>query len=456
MRPIDCVMVLDDDPQVLNALGTIIRNEGASTILESDPRKAIHTLSTSRVDALFTDLRMPGLDGFEVIKEALKLHPGLPVVVITGYACFQSAIEAMRLGAVDLLQKPFQAGQVANALSLASIRGARRPLDVAERLLKRPLNRVQPPVEIVARSAVMKDVLSAAKSVAAAAVPIVLSGEVGVGKETVLQFMHRVSPQHGHPLIKVNCEATSETQLNEVFFGLQAGPMGEPVPGCLEKAGDGFLFLHRVANLPRWMQAELLQVAKERSFLRVGGTKLIEFRGRIAISATEGADGTREVDNLLEQFRRFMEAAPIQLPPLRRRCEDIRSLIKHFMAQDDARSLNVKWPNGVQFSEESLVALEAYNWPGNLYELSNLVRRIIVFATSSHVSADRVAELLSPPKPARHDNMISVPFTGGLKAMERAIVSEVIDRLHGNKSAAARTLGVHRKSLYRIMDGKAG
>ena len=456
MRPINTVMVLDDDVEVLNALGTIIRNEGASTILETDPRKALHTLRLRRVDALFTDLRMPGVHGFDVVKEATKILPGLPVIVVTGYACFQSAVEAMRLGAVDLLQKPFQASQVANALSLASIRNDQRAADSADSQSKRPPDRVEPLVEMVARSAAMKNVISAAKSVAAATVPIVLSGEVGVGKETVLQLMHRLSPQHGRPLVKVNCEATSETRLNEVVFGLEAGPDGEPVPGCLEKAGDGFLFLHRVASLPRWMQAELLQVAKERSFLRVGGRKIVEFNGRLAVTASEAADGTREVDSLLEQFRRFIEAAPIQLPPLRRRCEDIRPLIMHFMAKDDSRSLNAKWANGVQFSEEALVALEAYNWPGNLYELSNLVRRIVVFATSPHVSAERVAELLSPPTPARNDNMISVPFVGGLKAMERAIVSEVITRLQGNKAAAARSLGLHRKSLYRIMDGKAG
>ena len=446
------VLIVDDDPQILSILDRILRNEGASPILESDPRKAIRSLIDRPVNVLFTDLCMSDCDGFEVIREARRAQPGLPIVVITGYGSLDSSINAFRLGVVDYLIKPFRAEQVAGALARAaattySQRGLRS--DARQSSLVSSATTAH----LVATSQAMKQVLATANRIATSPVPICVTGEMGVGKETVIRLIHAKCPQRHGPFIKVNCEAMSEGKLNEQFFGVETAPDGAFVPGVIEMAEGGILFLHNAAMLPRWLQAEILQAVREGKFLRKGGTTAVKFRARIAVSIVTSPSAEIPTDKFLNDFYCYVEAAPIRVPPLRERREDIRPLIGSIVGKDECAELNRKWPRGIEFSSGALNLLEEYDWPGNVYELYNFVRRSIIFATAPVISGERIAETLTPLSSTCCDDMISVPLIGSLKSIERAIVSEVINRLRGNKAAAARTLGLHRKSLYRIMSG---
>lgn len=449
------VMIVDDDPQILRLLGAILENEGARVDLELDPRQALERLRGKPTDVLFTDLHMSGCDGFEVIREARKMQPGIATVVITGYGTVDSSVDAFRLGAVDFLTKPFRAEHVAGALGRAAASTAKQRDRAAEARSRYLHREPRTPTTIVACSPAMKRVTEFARRVAAADVPVLVTGEVGAGKEAVVRLIHSLSPQCNGPVVKINCEAVSENLIAEIVFGKESSS-GEIQRGAIERAAGGILFLHRVANLPKWMQAELVHAIREQQFLRQGGSTSIPLSARIVATSPQDLRLLVQQGSFVDDLHAFLNVAPIHVPPLRERREDIRPLVTSLMQDVECMELLRDRRQKIEFTEEALTLLERYDWPGNIYELGNFIRRAIVFAADPKISAARVSEFLPPVRPAVGTDMISVPFMGDLKHMERALVTEVINRSHGNKSAAARTLGLHRKSLYRIIENADG
>jgi DNA-binding NtrC family response regulator len=444
------VMVIDDDPQVLRLLGAIIENEGANVELETDPRLALEHLRGRPFDALFTDLQMSGCNGLEVIREARRIQPGISTVIVTAYATVDSTVNAFHLGAVDYITKPFRADQVAGALGRAAtnnVKSRNRAMETKAAIAPAPATEAS----VVACSPAMQRVLEFAKRSAASFSPMLVTGETGSGKETIIRYIHSISSNSTGPLVKVNCEAVSEGQLAEVLFGKETAT-GEIQRGAMERAAGGMLFLHRVASIPKWMQAELATAFLEQRFLRVGGFAPVALEARIVASTSENIEPLVRAGGFVDDLHSFLSQAPLEVPPLRRRREDIRPLLASLMKEANRTSQSYDRRRKIEFTEEAMAKLERYEWPGNVYELENFVRRAIVFTSESQLSAARVAELLPPTRPPANTEMISVPYIGDLKIMERALVSEVINRSHGNKSAAARTLGLHRKSLYRIME----
>ncbi len=272
----DSIMVVDDDPQILRLLGTMLQQQGARVMLESNPRQGLEKLKANPVDVLFTDLRMPGFDGLDLIREARTVLPSLAAVVISGFGSLDSSVSAFRLGAVDFLTKPFSSTQIAGALARASASMTPRPnakVDFAA-----PPG--QSPVSMAAASAAMKPVVALAARVAAAPVPVLVVGESGVGKEMIARHIHSLSPEATGPFVTVNCQAVGEPQLLDVFFGRESASdnHGNSIePGVLERASGGMLFLRNVTLLPKWMQAELLHTLQTGRFLRQGGQRPIRY-----------------------------------------------------------------------------------------------------------------------------------------------------------------------------------
>lgn len=444
------VMVIDDDPQVLRLLGTIIENEGANVELETDPRLALEHLRGRSFDALFTDLQMSKCNGLEVIREARRIQPGISTVIITAYGTVDSTVNAFHLGAVDYITKPFRADQVAGALGRAAannVKSRNRAMETKAAITAAPTAETS----VVAYSPAMKRVVEFAKRSAASFSPMLVTGETGTGKETIIRYIHSISSNSTGPLVKVNCEAVGEGQLAEVLFGKETAT-GEIQRGAMERAAGGMLFLHRVASIPKWMQAELATAFLEHRFVRVGGATPVTLEARVVASTAENLEPLVRAGGFVDDLNSFLSQAPLEVPPLRRRREDIRPLLTSLMREASCTSQLHDRRRKIAFTAEALAKLERYEWPGNIYELENFVRRAIVFTSESQLSAARVTELLPPTRPPENTEMISVPYIGDLKIMERALVSEVINRSHGNKSAAARTLGLHRKSLYRILE----
>ncbi len=428
------ILVIDNDAQVLKLLGKILEGEEAVVSLENDPVRGLEQLTTDSIDILFTELCMPGFDGLEVIRRAHSRKPKIPVVAMSAYGSIESCVNAFRLGAVDYLTKPFRAEHVAAALARAA--AVKKKLQGRNGAWKstphfHAMNEV---IRFVAASPAMKGVMAQAERVAAAPVPVLVLGELGVGKEMLVRAIHAISPQSRGPLVKVNCEAVNENQLIETFFGQEptkTAEGGSTQCGAIERAADGFLLLHDVVRLPKWMQAELLHAIQTGEFRRKGGITPVPFRSRVAATSSQDLAEFARGGGLLDDLRCYLNVVPIRVPPLRERREDIRPLIRHHLHESDCVRLKLERRQEISFAEDALKILEAYDWPGNVYELSSFVRRAIVLATCPQVNAVRVSELLPPARAVRQTQgaeTITVPFFGDIRLIERAIVTEAIQR----------------------------
>lgn len=452
------ILVIDDDPQASALLGTILENEGTSVALENDAIRGLESLKSNSVDVLFADLRMSGRNGSEVLREARKCKPTLPVVVTTACGSVESTVNAFRLGAVDYLVKPFRADQVSAALARAFAKTEQPQLQ--ESSAKATIDDLAKygSGAIVAVSPAMRQVAEKCQRIASSTLPVLIVGELGVGKERVVRLIHSLSSRREGPFVKVNCEAVQESQLVEMFFGEEGAANGAGESsrcGLIERAANGILFLHNVTGLPRWMQESLLDAATGGVFFRKGSSEPAPFRARVAASTLHDPAESVKKGDLLDELFCYLGVVSLDVPPLRYRREDIRPLVDALVHEAGCDpSLGDQWSR-LSLTEEARQLLEAYDWPGNIYELSNFIRRVFVFSGKSEVTAAHVAEMLPPLPTLYGPDTITVPFVGNLKLIERAIVAEVINRTHGNKAAAARFLGLHRKTLYRIIENEA-
>ncbi len=220
----------------------------------------------------------------------------------------------------------------------------------------------------------------------------------------------------------------------------------------MEQAGGGFLFLHNVAELPKWMQAKLFQAIQSGSFCHLGGNQPIALTARIAASTSEDLATLAAAGKFFHELFYYLHVVPVHVPALRNRREDVAPLADQFLQESLRLRPPGKAAHPLAFAKDAHRALESYNWPGNVYELSNLVRRAVVFASGAEINAADMADLFPPPAATDAVETITIPYAGDLRIIERSIVSEVINRYNGNKSAAARALGLHRKTLYRILE----
>lgn len=445
------ILIIDDNPQTATEVKATLARKGATVVVEQEISRGLDRLTTEPIDILFTNRRAQGRDEWEVLRRARERQPTVPVIVIAGPGSLDSMIEAFRLGAVDYLATPLQAAQVFAAFAKAI---AKLPPYAPETHSKCCNVIGSNSTSIVAASPSMRHLTQTCTRMATLAVPIFVVGETGVGKQKIVRLIHSLSSRRDEPFVTVNCDAMQESQLVKTFFGHEDRDLEKRSPrvGLIERAAGGTLLLRNITGLPRWMQEELYQAAQSGGFHRSGGSELIPFRARLAASTTYlPADSIRQ-GVLLQDLHCYLGACMLNVPALRNRREDIRPLVESLTCDISAEMSPLATR---PFSEEALVALESYDWPGNIHELGNFIRRVFVFSTETQITAAHVNEYLNSPFRLRRMNTITVPFVGDLKLIQRAIVNEVINRSHGNKSAAARTLGMHRKTLYRIITEQA-
>ena len=436
----------------------ILTQAGYECLVSTDPAKALLILESESPDLLLTDLRLPGMDGMELLRRALMLDPRRPVIIFTAFATIESAVAAVRQGAFDYLSKPFTIDQLKLAVERAL--GQRR-LALENLHLREQLHEVYSFENIVGRSAALEQVLGVVRKAARSEASILLQGESGTGKELIARAIHANSPRAGGPFVPVDCAAIPETLLESELFGHEKGAFTGALrtkPGLMELAHRGTLFLDEVAELPAPLQAKLLRTLQERSHRRVGGTQTIELDARI-VSATN-----RDLAQLMAagQFREDLfyrlNVIPIRVPPLRERTGDIPLLVnaflKHF-GHGNGRKLQGLDP-------EALRLLEAYPWPGNVRELQNVVERACALSDNETIMADDLPEQLRHPGAAqgKSDSAIyPVPAITLREArarwmdqLESGYLKSLLDRHGGNVSRAARAAGVDRKTFHRLLN----
>ena len=436
------IMVVDDEETICEALKAWFLKDGHQVATALSGSEALGLMQDSPCDIYIIDVKMPGMDGIELLSRLKELHPEALVIMMTAHGTIETAVEAMKRGAMDYLCKPFDP----DALSLLMERIlAHKALRDENLALKEQLSEHHEGFfdVFIIHSEPMRKIFATIGEVARSSAPIFITGETGVGKDMVARAIHLQSERANGPFLAVNCGSLSESLLESELFGHEKGAFTGAVKarrGRLEMANNGTLFLDEVGEISLKMQVTLLRVLEEKSFVRVGGSQPIGTDFRL-ISATH-----RDLPPLIregqfrEDFFYRINVITIHIPPLRERLEDIPVLADHFLK----RYVEETGKHLEGFTQKALGLLSTYHWPGNIRELRNVIERAVVIARGRMIGAEELT-FLSPTA-----TVCSLgPMT--LEELEITHIKATLDACRGNISRTAKQLGVDRSTLMRKM-----
>jgi DNA-binding NtrC family response regulator len=464
------VLIADDELNMRRVLEAILRREGYDVVTAANGLDALAGMNRN-VHTVITDLKMPGLDGMGLLKKLSADYPDVPVVMITAHGSVESAVEAVKLGAFDYLEKPFEQEQirqvVAKALNtFALARQQARPEEATSRGRFR----------LIGESPAIKQIFAVVEKVANTPSTVLITGESGTGKELIARALHENSSRHGGPFIKINCAAIPKTLMESELFGYEKGAFTGAVgakPGRFELAHGGTLFLDEIGEIPIEMQVKLLRVLQESEFERVGGIKTIKVDVRLVTATNRDLLQEIGAGTFREDLFYRLNVVPIHIPPLRERGEDIPLLVDHFIGKFNERLRK----QVTSIAPEAIGRLVAHPWPGNIRELENLMERTVLFCDGpqirvsdlppeiSHlapVSLSHLQPVAAPVSAAGETTAVTVPAglpEGSLKEavrvqterVERELIQRALDETGGNVTQAARKLKISRKSLQTKM-----
>jgi len=441
------ILIVDDEPAILDTLSSILQDEGYEISLAKDGQEALRLLRADAApDLVLLDIWMPDLDGIETLRRALQTNPRLLVVMMSGHGSIESAVKAIKLGAYDYIEKPLSLEKITILIKHAL---HERNLEQENRSLKEQAARR---VKMVGESVVMNELRHQIAMAGPAPSRVLISGENGTGKELVARAIHLQSPRAEQPFIEVNCAAIPETLIESELFGHERGSFtgaSSTRRGQFELADGGTLFLDEVGDMSFATQAKVLRVLQEQRFQRVGGTKLLKVDVRVIAASNK---------NLVEEIRKntfredlYFRLAVLQIdaPPLRERREDIPLLVEHFMQTNmEEQGLRPR-----TFTPEALEVLARHDWPGNVRELRNLVERVVIMARGAEIQEADVAPLVRQSGEIRPPEVPSAFDYASLRDARAAFEREYIGRKlreHGwNVSKTADDLKVERSHLHR-------
>ncbi|PIP12376.1 MAG: Fis family transcriptional regulator [bacterium (Candidatus Stahlbacteria) CG08_land_8_20_14_0_20_40_26] len=437
------ILVVDDELIIRQSLSDWLAESGYEVEAVEDGFKAIGEVKKKKWDLLLVDLKMQGMDGIDVMREAKRISKELPVVIITGYPTVDSAVQAMKEGAYDYIVKPFNPEEI--DLVIRNII-AHQNLVKENIYLRQELKRRYQFKDIIGKSRKMQEVLVLVKTVAKSNSTVLIQGESGTGKELIARAIHSTSPRSKCPFVAVSCAALPETLLESELFGHEKGAFTNAISlrkGKFELADKGTLFLDEVGDMSQNTQADLLRVLEEREFRRIGGSELIKVDVRV-ISATN-----KELEKLVkeEKFREDLyyrlNVVCIQVPPLRERREDIPLLVEHFLTK-----YSIENKKGIEFiDEDALRLLMRYNWPGNVRELENVIERAVVVAKKDFIGPDELPpSVKGKPKEVLKSSVADHNLS--LQEIEKRHISQVLEATNWNIKEAANILKIDRTTLY--------
>ncbi|MHC4712266.1 MAG: sigma-54-dependent transcriptional regulator [Planctomycetota bacterium] len=442
------VLVVDDEAGVCEVLSYILEREGYRVAAVSSADEALALYDESPFDVTITDLRMPGRDGISLLRDIKSRNANALVIVITAFSTWDSAVEAMRLGAFDYIRKPFDNEDI-RAITA-------RAVEVASELKKRGPSDVPAYVRnIVGASQQMQEIHNLIRRVASTDSTILIQGESGTGKELVARAIYNCSSRSEEAFIVVNCGAFTESLLESELFGHLKGAFTGAIShkkGLLEVAHRGTFFLDEVAEMSRQTQVKFLRVLEEREFMPVGSTEQRRVDVRFITATNRDLEGEVGKGNFREDLFYRLNVIPIVIPPLRERKEDIPLLAGHFLARY-SRQMD---KNRTGFSTEAMEFLTAYDWPGNVRELENTVHRAVALGSDSEISSADLVIKMRTGTPAAQLIASQMPAEGidlqrRLEEAERNYIAQALERTGGNVTKAARLLNTSFRSLrYRI------
>ncbi len=445
------VLIVDDDEALRESLELFLASEGYEVVAAADGLAALAQLDRAPVDVALCDLRMPGIDGFELLPQLLRLAPGLTVILMSAYGGRDLAIEALKRGAYDYLAKPFPPSEAVLAIRKAQ---EREKLRRANELLQRDLSRAVGERPIVAASDKMMAVLELIERAAEFKTTVLLTGESGTGKEVLARAIHAQSSRHQQAFVAVNCGAIPEALLESELFGHAKGAFtgaDRARRGLFTEADGGTLFLDEIGEMPLPLQVKLLRVLQEEEIRPVGESKTRSIDVRVLAATARDLASEVAGGRFREDLFYRLDVVRVTVPPLRERREDIPLLVDHFLAQFRA-SLG-KAVRGV--ADDALAKLVAYAWPGNVRELENVIERAVILANGDRITLRELPENVAdrnpggPPARASGDHSLGA----ARRRFEAEWIRDALEAAHGNRTHAARLLGIsHRALLYKLKE----
>ncbi|HET6147623.1 MAG TPA: sigma-54 dependent transcriptional regulator [Polyangia bacterium] len=448
--PRGTILVVDDERSMREMLALYLSRAGHAVESAGSGAEARRALAARERDLVITDLQMPDASGLDVLAECKALHPETQVVVVTAYATAETAIAAMKAGAYDYLVKPFKLDEVGLVVERALERRQLMRQNVALRDEIKGRYRLD---RLLGKSAAMQRVFDMLRKIAPARTSVLLVGESGTGKELAARALHELSPRVEHAFVAINCGAIPETLIESELFGHVKGSFTGATAdkaGLFEAAHGGTLMLDEVAELPLGMQVKLLRVLQERKVKPVGGVSEREVDVRVVAATNRDLETEVEKGTFRQDLYYRLNVIQVRMPPLRERREDVPLLVDHFVKKFAAE--HAQPIAGVD--ADAMAVLTAHNFPGNVRELENLVERAVTLASDGRITADALPDLSRPERAAAAGP--DLPAMGfdlerELDSFERGFLLKALDRTGGNRTLAARLLGVSFRSLrYRL------
>jgi DNA-binding NtrC family response regulator len=428
------ILVVDDEPLMCRSLSEVIRRAGYEVFTANNGYEALEFIQQESISVIITDMNMPKMDGIEVLRQAKVIVPNVAVIMVTGYATVDSAVEAMKYGALDYITKPFSPSRI-NALiekAISQVSTYTPQLEIRQSVSH----------SIVTADPQMLDILDRLQLIAQSDSNVLIQGESGTGKELIARALHAYSNRSNGPYVAVNCAAIPESLLESELFGHEKGAFTNAIArriGKIELAHGGTLLLDEVSEMAKPFQAKLLRAIQEREIVRIGGNQ--QMKVDVRIIATTNKNLVEEVDS--ETFREDLFyrlcVIPVFLPPLRERKDDIPVLAQYF-AQKSSAKMGKKIGT---ISTDVIESLKNYSWPGNIRELENTIERAIALSTNGGISLSNLY-FSSRKKLSKY---VSLEVGASLEDAERELIIRTLEEVDGNKQKAAGILGITAKTI---------
>lgn len=435
------IFVVDDEDILRVSISDDLRDAGYKVFEFDDPRLALNSLGQIEPDIVFTDIKMPEIDGLELLKRIKTINPEITVVVMTAFGSINSAVEAMKLGAYDYLTKPFQTDELLLLLDrIKQFRFVKNDYDTITSEFKSQYDFSS----AVSESPAMKEVLELVKRVSNSSTSVLITGETGSGKEFLTNIIHYNSVRRNKPLIKVSCAVLSREVFESELFGHEKGAFtgaDKTKKGRFELAEGGTLFLDDVDDIPLSLQVKLLRVLQEQEFERVGGTDTLKVDVRVITSTKEDLKTLVKEKRFREDLFYRLNVFPIHMRPLRERIEDIKGLVTFYVD---------KFSNGktIQIDDDVYEVLQKYHWPGNIRELKNLIERLILVCTDDKITVSKLPiEFYMQEIHDRSVTVGSLSLDQMLADYEIGILKAALKKCKGNKAKSAELLGIPPSTL---------
>lgn len=442
------ILVVDDETDIRELTSEILMDEGYETRQAKDSSSALQAVAAREPGLVLLDIWLQGseLDGIEILKEIKSVHPDVPVLMMSGHGTVETAVQAIKYGAYDFIEKPFTADRllllIERATEAAQLRRENAELRV----------RAGTSLDLVGDSNVMRDVRQSVERAAPTNSRIIISGPPGSGKEVIARLIHAQSHRADGPFAVVNCAAMHPDRMETELFGIEGSSDAGRKVGMFERAHKGTLLLDEIGDMPLETQGKIIRVLQEQNFERVGGTSQVQVDVRVIASTTKDLTAEINAGNLREDLYYRLNVVPIHVPSLIERRDDIPILARHFMTNAAGTSGQAVR----EFSDDALAALQTYGWPGNVRELRNVVERLLIMApgdASQGISANMLPPEIMGEAPSvdveRNSEIMSLPLRDAREVFERQYLLAQVERFSGNISQTANFVGMERSALHR-------